>query len=43
MQRTVVAKILMLARSFELLALAQVNGKESAMEYPTLYRTKHAS
>ena len=40
MQRTVGARILMLASSFALLALAQVNGKESAMEYPTFYRTK---
>ena len=40
MHRTVAAQILMLACSFELLALAQVNGKESVMEYPIFYRTK---
>ena len=40
MHQTVVAQILMLACSFELLALAQVNGKESVMEYPIFYRTK---
>src|SRR3982751_846213 len=40
MRRTKAAQILIIACSFELLALAQVNGKESAVEYPTFYRTK---
>jgi pimeloyl-ACP methyl ester carboxylesterase len=38
--QAIAARVLMLACSFELLALAQVNGKESAMRYPTSYRTK---
>ena len=40
MQRIVDARFWLLACSFELLARAQVNGKEFAMEYPTFYRTK---
>src|SRR5438045_2616694 len=38
MQRTKAARILMVAWSFELLALGQVNGKEPTMAHPTFYR-----
>ena len=39
MQRTTAARILMIAWSFELLALGQVNGKEPKMGHPIVYRT----
>src|SRR5205085_7855220 len=38
MQRTTAARILIVAWSFELLALGQVNGKEPTMARPTFYR-----
>src|SRR6202140_2582634 len=39
MQRTRAARILMVAWSFELLALGQVNGKEPTMAHPTFYQS----
>ena len=39
MRRTAAARILLLAASFALLALGQVNGKEPTMAHPIFYRT----